>query len=1584
MSKSNLTKNKTNVESLRTILSEETLKIEMSLVNLKLQEFATSAKRALEDYDWLLRLIEGSLLFKQEVSFLRNILDLCKKERDSKAEQKRLHKLYVKQYGFAILRFIEMCSSNSLLLNLVDCASNSSTDDFDKTSTTIRFSPKRSCGSVNSPDYSYSEFSNYNDTIMDNLVRYIKQTLIYDNRNYNDELDEYLKDNPITEPEDDQYDGDDEDLHPQSAEQYIDDITRGFDWCKRLRNSQFMRYIYKLIMFGVSFSIFKKFGVDFDITKYHIFQKDLMKNKYNSTTDFVETLIESILYFLKKGFQVMRTGRLDCIVHSREEYTMWFDSVQVLKRKSNLLANPEAHGFNEHSFRSDLDACIEKGEAIYQIMDKREDYERRLIKSLLNEMLMIKFDLTTKQAAREVRKPPFSILICGDSGIGKSTIKDILFYHFGKIKNLETDSQYIYTRNFNAKYWDGFTTSMWAVVLDDVAFMHPNKAMNGDPSVMEFLQVINPVPFVPDQADLADKGRTPLKAKLCIATTNTEDLNAHYYFSCASAAQRRFPYIIEPKVKREYATEDGMLDSSKVPQFEGYPNLWDWTIKKVHPVPIDSGKRKADIKTYAKYKNVNDFIKWYSSVIQEFDANQERVSQSVNSIKMLKICTTCYLPSVECECQLQVGEITAIQFYGNFYWLLEQFLLMFACLLVQSSLLLNLGVFLKSEKLMDIHYSVKIYYTAKMAIAKTLYARKKIAQVGEMIQKRYTPMTLIALGSVPFVAYMLYSLVSKLFEPGLEPQMSEKDIGVSPDPMSVERENVWYKNDFVLSPYYLTPQTTSTVALTKEAVAKVIARQCAAAYVMIPGKDKFRQFKMFCLKGQTYVCNNHCMPKVDSPFCLRLVFQSSKDGITTNREMLVEESMFQRREELDICVVRLKSLAPRRGIWNFLPKSTIDVKCNGMLVCVDQDGQQRINEINKIFINTANDAKGLENYKGVKIGYYATNPPSDGDCGSLVVVSTPLGYCVIGMHFLGNPNLSLSAGTYFDRSVFSPGIVDDEILDSHLRLQSRTAGKTLVGLHSKSPVRYVTNGTAQVFGSFVETGKPPKSRVEKTPMNEYLQTYGYETHFTKPMMKGWLPKRIALVDSVHENSMFREPLLHYIVENMKLEIMNLLPEDQWRLIQPYDTFTAVNGAAGVSYVDKINRNTSAGFPWNKSKRYFMASAPESRGLQSPVELSQEIIDEINIILDQYSKGERANPIFTAALKDEPVSLDKAAKGKTRVFSGAPLPWVVVVRKMCLSMIRVIQNNRYVFESGPGTVAQAYEWHDLRNYICKYGEHRIVAGDYKRFDKIAPPAVIAYAFEILVWMAKQSGSYTDEEIKCLQGIAIDTTFPITNYFGDLIQFDGTVPSGHPLTVIINCFINSIYMRYVYLMLNPAKEVFTFRENVSLMTYGDDNIMSVSDKIDFFNHTTISAMFEQLDIEYTMADKNETSIPFIHINQATFLKRSWRLDDDVGAFLAPLEPTSIEKMLMVWVKSKTISREEQMIAVCESAIREYFFYGKIIYNEKRDMFLNMVKHFNLEIWVKDNSFPLFEDLVKDFWDRSFKLGYDRELLQYENPN
>jgi hypothetical protein len=99
-------------------------------------------------------------------------------------------------------------------------------------------------------------------------------------------------------------------------------------------------------------------------------------------------------------------------------------------------------------------------------------------------------------------------------------------------------------------------------------------------------------------------------------------------------------------------------------------------------------------------------------------------------------------------------------------------------------------------------------------------------------------------------------------------------------------------------------------------------------------------------------------------------------------------------------------------------------------------------------------------------------------------------------------------------------------------------------------------------------------------VREKAGEFGYTTDKVAPMLNGWIPKRKALDSMTHQKGNVDTNVLNMIVVVFAAEVISALGGEK---IHAYDMYTAVNGAAGVTYVDKINFNTSMGFPWLTKK-----------------------------------------------------------------------------------------------------------------------------------------------------------------------------------------------------------------------------------------------------------------------------------------------------------------------------------------------------------------------------------------------------------------
>jgi len=1452
-------------------------------------------------------------------------------------------------------------------------------------------------------------------------------------------------------------------FEPQSAEDFFVALRERFDFLTNIGDLPIMGKLYKLFLHILSRSLLEPLGVSFDTIGYTKFEEQAIRRAHGSNLGFWHSLFDAVSLFCVMMTKAVKQGSWAPFLHNTTTYQEWVDTVFDLKGKQDFLGNAEAVGFDFFEYQGQLDHAIEHGAAILRHIPTNQAREYGLVRGLCKDLGYIRDELLTKKAAQASRPAPFGILVVGGSSIGKSNFCEILFTYYGQLFGHPVASEYKYTRNFNDDYWSGFATSKWCLILDDVAALS-TRFTTPDPTIKEVIQVLNNTAFVPNQASLEDKGRTPVMAKLVVATSNTSDMNASHNYGCPLAIQRRLPFVIKLRPKLQFARIDSpeMLDPTKLNKASSgtYDNYWNIEVCQVVQHGEGNSSQRAAHKIIGVYDDVHDFLVWYANAAKDHVEQQASLMRAHEDMAAIKVCGSCYRPETLCSCtrirpdgwrepsgiDVAIPEVPedddfpyvsphthddepdqtedpllyathpgdAAEFLPqsltevaggaltlSWYVLqLYKFLGMWCAMVIFASAHVLGPVYVCRTMIVEfLAHHFKCFVHAKIELAKQ-NAHRELRMLALAMEQRLSPLKQHAkvFGAVAGVLAIVVG-AQKLLKhsattrettsAAVVPQSDLTEVGGRPKPLSEERTNVWYNTIASVTAFDVAMGSASWKGLPLEQVVAKLGRSVVRLRLRCCD-GKIKTTGALALGGWLYAVNTHAIPEEYDTFSVEMIQTDSKEGVNPNVNFLLARTSIFTLPGRDLSIIMCKALGPKSGVRHLLVRPTFEGKYLGSYYTRTSLGFIQANELTEIIPMTHewNPQEPTKVWQA-KSEILTVN----GDCGSPMLARAPTGPVILGIHAAGNQHSQVIATPIYEEDVVAAeGYFGGFTMQGgEPMLNAPTAPeRALVSLDNKSTTRWFREGTANVYGSLTGPRARPKSCVVHTSMAQAAMRHGYVERYGPPALSGWEPWRIAYQDMLHIPATFRSDIIKAATRAFTADILALIHPEDLAEVMVYDTFTAINGATGVTYVDKLQRNTSMGFPWNRSKKYYLTAVPPAHGVLDPVEISQEVLDRTQIILDKYEQGERAMPVFKAHLKDEPTSFKKIAAKKTRLFGGAPVDWALVVRMYLLSFIRLAQNNRFIFESAPGTIAQSSEWGEIRSYLTHFGTDRIVAGDYKAFDKTMPPEFILAAFEIIIEVCRAAG-YTEQQLQVVWGIGVDTAYPLYDLNGDLVEFFGSEPSGHNLTVIINGLVNCLYMRYTYIVLNPEHEAESFKDNVHLMTYGDDNVLGVSRTASWFNHTEIQRVLADHGVTYTMADKEAESVPYIPIRDVSFLKRSWRYDADLQDFTCPLEHESIEKMLITCVASKSVSREYQGISAISSAVQEYFFYGKEEFHKRSALLATIVVESELQAFVEPSTFPTWFTLAERFksygapkrWNEQLDKGRQRVARQPREP-
>jgi hypothetical protein len=833
-----------------------------------------------------------------------------------------------------------------------------------------------------------------------------------------------------------------------------------------------------------------------------------------------------------------------------------------------------------------------------------------------------------------------------------------------------------------------------------------------------------------------------------------------------------------------------------------------------------------------------------------------------------------------------------------------------------------------------------------------------------------------------------------------------------PEPREHERPDVWYVSDYPKQKLEISPASRCSSGSNVEGVMQKITRQTYKANFRFQknGACVDSPCHVFAICSQYLLAAAHTIP-IAEEFQMDLVNTSVQGGSSPNYyNIRVKSSQVIRHVEQDLAIIYTPNMRPMSDLRKFLSE---DEKPAGLfsgtyIVRNGTSNQERITMHSVSYVQadhpphpsgkTSSVFQKGELFKG-GVGKYWGGVFNDkrtqpGDCGAPFIIQSPSGPTIAGLHNMAGPVdhdrehreggfatpitlqcvESLIAAVAMRPTMVQSGydtchVVSPSLGDIQL---GTTKSPFIIGdIHAKSPVRWLKQGNIEAYGSKVGFKTSYKSQVQPTLFADFFKEFGVTTDKVKPDL-GWRPFANALADMVNVPNNEDLDVVDLCADELMKDILDGLPEVEKADFHPYDMDTAINGAEGVAYVNPINITTSAGVPWYQCKRNLLVPSGVNSHGDPKYTLNSEAMEMFLALVARYDAGLRGGAVFGSKPKDEPLGEEKAKKGDSRIFQAGPLNLTVLMRMYFLPIIRMIQNNKQLFESGPGTVCQAKEWEELFDYLVQHGADRILAGDYSKYDKRQGAAWILAAFRVIIGIATELG-YDDIAIRRMWGVAFDVAYSFSEFDGTLVQFLGTNPSGHALTVIINGLVGSLYMRYCYYFLNPDKEVRTFKQNVALMTYGDDNIAGISRVAPWFHHTAVQMELAKIGVLYTMADKKAESVPYINIAQATFLKRSF-VDSEFlfqgrVTKVAPLEMKSLHKTMLVCTRSKTVTVEFQNAQMLVAVHAEMFFHGRRVFDLWDARIRECCTMYRLENYV--GTLPTWDGYVKRWVDASLAL-------------
>ena len=567
-------------------------------------------------------------------------------------------------------------------------------------------------------------------------------------------------------------------------------------------------------------------------------------------------------------------------------------------------------------------------------------------------------------------------------------------------------------------------------------------------------------------------------------------------------------------------------------------------------------------------------------------------------------------------------------------------------------------------------------------------------------------------------------------------------------------------------------------------------------------------------------------------------------------------------------------------------------------------------------------------------GYTYNSHSGSGDCGSVLMINDKcISKKICGIHAAGEKGIGYAVSISIED--LNRSLVDVPF-----------ENKIVLELHDSVDV--TARSQCKFEGDFVYIGKndvvgscPNKTDIFPSPLYNRVSQVKCAPSVLKPIeVDGVLiDPLISGIEKCQENYVeIDDNKLQMAYDDYLPVLLKNANKDHQRVLTYEESIMGTDDI----FMCPMNRRSSPGYGWTDKMNGKIGKTRwlgDGEYILDNAELKQAVIEREQKAL----LGIRAPHLWVDTLKVERRPLEKVEKAKTRVFSVGQMDYILLCRKYYLGFCAHIMHNRIDNEIAVGINPYSIEWTKLAKHQLKFG-NKCVAGDYKNFDGNSLKKIIEKVFDYYIDFMKLNkdniGMPWDNFIKIAR-VLFDEMVSSVHLCRDIVYiWTHSNPSGNPLTTIINCLYGILLMRLAYILIFLT--ILGFKENVSLVTYGDDNHIGICDKIiDLFNQESISRVMPLLGMEYTDEVKSNQSPLFREIGETTFLKRGFILRN--CRYDAPLSLDTCLEMIN-WVRG-TIDVDQLTVTNVETACSELSLHDEKLFNYWTELIRKRCNEVNL---------------------------------------
>lgn len=411
---------------------------------------------------------------------------------------------------------------------------------------------------------------------------------------------------------------------------------------------------------------------------FELFRLGTIK-KHADVSDLISAILSSLEYFISGGYELFLKGNprkfLFDDAHAKDFDDLYEMLLEATPHAKSMILPIMRVEFKGEKILMDDQKYLEYLEEAISLCKKckklsKNNWQTSFFQTRLDRMIVWRADYNARRSNGNFRKAPLSIWIYGRSGVGKSSLSQLLIksllFHMG-VPEEELDR--VASINEQDKYDSTITGGVHAYLTDDV--MNTKADYLETAPTQKIIDHNNNAPLFANKAEIEGKGVTPHMPKITCYTSNCKiEQVANQYSNCTESIRRRMIINLDVRIKPEFCLpNETRIDSNKVIERFGndpMPDIWEIVISECSSQSnIGMVELNHDFQpsvTNGHKFNIYEVMEYCYRKADNHNKNQG-ILQEIQStiVDKMELCHNCRRVGKMCTCTLNSYERSAPQ-----------------------------------------------------------------------------------------------------------------------------------------------------------------------------------------------------------------------------------------------------------------------------------------------------------------------------------------------------------------------------------------------------------------------------------------------------------------------------------------------------------------------------------------------------------------------------------------------------------------------------------------------------------------------------------------------------------------------------------------------------------------------------------------------------------------------------------------------------------------------------------------------------------------------------------------------------------